>query len=77
MDLGDIRSIWIAVHRIFEVFDHIDILINNSGICIPDQYDCTTYDGFEAHFGVNYLGHFVLTNMILGYMKPPLERPFR
>lgn len=45
----------------------LDVLINNAGI-----YQCpyaTTEDGFEMHFGVNHLGHFLLTHLLLNLLK--------
>lgn len=45
----------------------LDILINNAGVMIPPS--STTYDGFELQFGVNFLGHFVLTGHLFPLLK--------
>ncbi|KAM9320905.1 polyprenol dehydrogenase [Gastrophryne carolinensis] len=45
----------------------LHVLINNAGVMLVPEN--TTQDGFEEHFGLNYLGHFLLTNLLLDTMR--------
>jgi NAD(P)-dependent dehydrogenase (short-subunit alcohol dehydrogenase family) len=46
---------------------YVHLLVNNAGtMWCPKSY---TKEGFEMHFGVNFLGHFYLTNQLMGLMK--------
>jgi len=62
LELGDLSSVSKCAEQL-QAEDKIDILINNAGIMVP-PYELTT-DGFESQFGVNHLGPFALTGLLL------------
>ena len=52
-------------------YGRLDILVNNAGLMVPPY--SVTEDGFESQFGVNYLGHFLLTGQLLDLMPDSPE----
>ncbi len=68
LDLADIGQIRTFAASICAEDDALDILINNAGIYPPVQR-ATTKDGFELEFGINHLGHFALTALLLPALK--------
>lgn len=53
--------------RFLQEEKRLDILINNAGVMAMPK--AITKDGFEMQLGVNHLGHFLLTNLLLNIMR--------
>ncbi|MCI0783644.1 MAG: SDR family oxidoreductase, partial [Chloroflexi bacterium] len=47
--------------------DRLDVLVNNAGGVNTSRSE--TQDGFETTFGVNHLGYFLVTNLLLDTLK--------
>ncbi|XP_072935233.1 retinol dehydrogenase 14-like [Epargyreus clarus] len=69
LDLASFESIEKFVEIVKAGFYKIDVLINNAGVYVPLKDDLKTKEGFELHFGVNHLGHFYLTTMLVDLLK--------
>ncbi len=65
-DLGEFASIRNFVREVKERYPRVDILVNNAGFISLDRQE--TKEGIEKQFGVNYLGHFLLTTQLLDLM---------
>ena len=66
LDLASLDSIRFCVNLFLERQLPLNILINNAGIF---NQSGTTQEGFELIWGTNYLGHFLLTYLLLDKLK--------
>ncbi|MER5379979.1 oxidoreductase [Streptomyces sp. NPDC002688] len=63
LDLGELDSVREFASVCERTHDRLDLLVNNAGVmALPLG---RTADGFETQFGVNHLGHFALTGLLL------------
>ncbi|MBI3558162.1 MAG: SDR family oxidoreductase [Deltaproteobacteria bacterium] len=67
LDLGRLQSIRDFAAEFKKKHNRLDVLVNNAGAMLAKR--TTTHDGFETTFGVNHLGPFLLTNLLLEVLK--------
>jgi NAD(P)-dependent dehydrogenase (short-subunit alcohol dehydrogenase family) len=63
LDLRSLASVRSCAKAVLEAYPRVDVLLNNAGV-VPSTLRLTA-DGFEEQIGVNHLGHFLLTNLLL------------
>ncbi len=63
LDLGDLESVKSFAADYRKNHQKLDVLLNNAGIMMTPYF--TTKDGFEGQFGINHLGHFALTGLLM------------
>lgn len=66
LDLGDLSSIRAAA-EVVRGEERLDGLINNAGVMVPPRE--LTKDGFESQLGINHLGPFALTGLLLDKLE--------
>ena len=66
LDLGDLATVRRAAEEVAQE-PRLDVLVNNAGIMVPPRQ--LTADGFESQFGINHLGHFALTGLLLPKLR--------
>jgi NAD(P)-dependent dehydrogenase (short-subunit alcohol dehydrogenase family) len=63
LDLGSQASVTRAAHNIAARHPAIDILVNNAGVMASPEG--RTVDGFETQLGIDHLGHWTFTALLL------------
>lgn len=71
LDLASFASIRAAAATLQELTPTVDVLINNAGLILSER--TTTVEGFETTFGVNHLGHFLLTTLLEPQVRAAAE----
>jgi NAD(P)-dependent dehydrogenase (short-subunit alcohol dehydrogenase family) len=62
IDLASLNSVRAFANEFNKNHTKLDLLINNAGVMMPPE--SKTEEGFELQFGVNFLGHFLLTDLL-------------
>jgi NAD(P)-dependent dehydrogenase (short-subunit alcohol dehydrogenase family) len=63
LDLASLAQVRAAAETFDARYSRLDLLINNAGVVLSRRGE--TQDGLEATFQVNYLAHFLLTQLLL------------
>lgn len=66
-DLSSFKDIHELSGELKSRIPHLDVLINNVGAKFVKRQ--VTVDGYEMTFALNYLGHFLLTNLLLDLLE--------
>lgn len=67
LDLADLDSVREFAAGFKQHYDRLDILVNNAGIMMIPRNE--TAQGYEMQFGVNHLGHFALTGLLIDLIE--------
>jgi len=67
LNLGSLSSIRQFATHFSQKYQQLNVLINNAGVFRWKREE--TQEGFEKTIGINYLGHFLLTHLLLPILK--------
>jgi NAD(P)-dependent dehydrogenase (short-subunit alcohol dehydrogenase family) len=67
LDLSSMDSVRAFAEGFLAAYDRLDLLVNNAGVMMCPRME--TADGFELQLGVNFLGHFLLTGLLMARLE--------
>jgi NAD(P)-dependent dehydrogenase (short-subunit alcohol dehydrogenase family) len=67
LDLASFDSIRACAREVAERLDALHVLMNNAGVVLTRRAE--TREGFEMTLGVNHVGPFLLTQLLLGMLE--------
>jgi NAD(P)-dependent dehydrogenase (short-subunit alcohol dehydrogenase family) len=67
LDLASLKSVRTFAEAFMAKFKRLDVLVENAGVMTRKRQ--LTADGLEMNFGVNHVGHFLLTELLLPLLK--------
>ncbi|MBN2379904.1 SDR family oxidoreductase [candidate division WOR-3 bacterium] len=66
-DVSSLSQIHQLAKQFRKKYQRLDVLINNAGVSLDKRGESA--DGIELTFATNYLGHFLLTHLLLDMLK--------
>lgn len=69
LDLSSLQSVKTFANDIIDKHKNVYALICNAGVWMSMDQEKRTQDGYEIHFGVNHLGHFMLIQELLPLLE--------
>ncbi len=66
-DLASLEEVRRLAHEVKGDVDRLHVLVNNAGVGGVDRTESA--DGYELHFAVNYLAHFLLTEELIALLR--------
>ena len=64
LDMASLSSVRAFVSEVASNYEAIDAIVCNAGVWDPDV-SAKTADGFEVHFGVNHIAHFLIVDGLM------------
>ncbi|EAT90437.1 hypothetical protein HBI56_049530 [Parastagonospora nodorum] len=69
LDQNEDASISSAVEQIKKEFGRVDVLVNNAGVCLPDDKEWAPRETLRATFETNVFGVMLLTEALIPLLK--------
>ncbi len=69
VDIRDMRMVTACMKDVFDKLGHIDVIVNNAGICHLETFEAMSDELRDTHFDINIKGTWNVTKAALPYLK--------